>query len=157
MAQHSQASIQVNIWHLPIKHPLTEAQYHMLHRILVPIYSVDISGKRVSSWCRNSGPVTFMQNGHRGNTCYQGCRCHSTPKRTWRHMCFSNTEKFPYPRRNDFYTDWPVLAIVTQEQRCCRQSIWLFPKMLSTSQIKLHIKYRAKINTGMRSNTNMQR
>ena len=30
--------------------------------------------------------------------------------------CFSNTKNFPYPRRNGFSTDRPVLPIVTQKR-----------------------------------------
>ena len=72
-------------------------------------------------------------------------------------MYHSNMENIPYPRRNGFSTNWPVQPIVTQNQRCYIWSIWLLPKWLSTSQISFQIKHRAKINIGMRFNTNLRR
>ena len=94
---------------LPKKSLLTEAQQY---RILVPICSSNVVGKIVSSWHKNSGPVTCLQDRHHGDTSCYGCR-DCTPGRTQRHMYFINTENFPYPRRNGFSTDWPVLPIVT--------------------------------------------
>ena len=41
----------------------------------------------------------------------------AAPQGEPREMCFSNTENFPYPRKNGFSTDWPVLPIVTQKER----------------------------------------
>ena len=60
-------------------------------------------------------------------------------------MCFSNTKNFPYPRRNGFSTDRPMLTIVTQKQRSHMRSIWLYPKWFSTSQISLQIKNRQRL------------
>ena len=37
-------------------------------------------------------------------------------EKTKRHMCFSNTKNFPYPR-NGFSTDRPVLPIVNQKEK----------------------------------------
>ena len=71
---------------------LTKAQNSMLYGIMVPICSSDICGKIVSSWHRNSGPVTCQQDGHQGNTNHQSC---STLDRTQRHVHFSNTLNFP--------------------------------------------------------------
>ena len=62
-------------------------------------------------------------------------------------MCLNSTENLPYTRSNGFSTDRPVLPIVTSEQRCYTQSIWLLSKRLSMSRISLHIKHRAKFNT----------
>ena len=45
-------------------HLLTEAQHSMLYRVLVQLCSGNVGGKIVSSWCRNSGPVTCPQDGH---------------------------------------------------------------------------------------------
>ena len=55
-------------------------------------------------------------------------------------MCFSNTKNFPYPRKNSFSTDRPMLPVVTQIQRSHSRSIWLLPKWFSMSQISLQIK-----------------
>ena len=55
-------------------------------------------------------------------------------------MCFSNTENFPYPRRNGISTDRPVLPIVTPKQRGHMQSIRLLTKRFSMPQIGLQIK-----------------
>ena len=49
-----------------------------------------------------------------------------------------------------------VLHIVTQEQRGVTKSLQLLPKRLRYSISKFKIKYRAKINTGMRYNINMR-
>ena len=65
------------------KQILTEAKYSMLHRILVLICSRGIGRKIASRWCRNSGPVIYLKDGHQGNTSCQGCRCCSTQKSTW--------------------------------------------------------------------------
>ena len=43
-------------------------------------------------------------------------------------MCFSNTENFPYPRRNGFSTDWPVVPIVVQKGRSAQQPSGFFLK-----------------------------
>ena len=72
-------------------------------------------------------------------------------------MCFSNAENFPYPRRNGFSIDRPVLPIVTQKEREHMQSIRLLPKKFSMPQISLEIKNRAKVNTGVRLNVNLRR
>ena len=155
--QHLQDFIKVSVWHLLIKYQLTEAQYRMLHRILVLICSSDIGGKIVSSWCRKYGIVTHIQDGHQGNTSCQGYRCWSIPERSQRHMYMSSTENFPHPRRNGYSTDWLALPIITQEQRYYKWSIWLLPERLSTVQISIQIKYRVKINTGMRINKYLRR
>ena len=131
-AQHMQDSIQVNVWHLPIEHLLTATQHSTLYRILVPFCSSNVAGKIVSSWHRNSGPVTCLLDGHHGNTSCPGC---SPLERT--HMYFSNTENFPYPRKNGFSTHWLVLHIVTQKERGHPQSIRLLPERLSMPQITL--------------------
>ena len=39
------------------------------------------------------------------------------PERTWRHVCFSKTKNFPYPRRNGFSTDRHVMHILTQKSK----------------------------------------
>ena len=41
----------------------------------------------------------------------------ATPQREPRDMCLSNTENFPYPRRNGFSTDMPMLPIVTPQKK----------------------------------------
>ena len=96
----------------------TDDQHNILHRILVLSCRSDIAGKTVFSHCRNSGPVTHLQDEHQGNTSCQGHRCCSTLERTQRDMYLSNAENFPYPSRNGFSTDWPALPIVTQKQNC---------------------------------------
>ena len=73
-----------------------------------------------------------------------------------RYVCFSNTENFPYPRRNGFSTDQSVLPIITPKQRGQMQSIWLLPKRFSMPQISLQIKIRVKINIAMRLNANLR-
>ena len=141
---------------IPIKHLLNETQYSMLHRILVLICSIDIGGKIVSSWCKNSGPVIHLQYSLQGIISCQGCRCCSTLEITQTHISFSNTETFPYPKAG-FNTEWPVLPIVTPKQRCYTPSNQSLPKPLSISQISLQIKDREMINTGTRVNTNLRR
>ena len=56
-------------------------------------------------------------------------------------MGFSNTENFPYPRRNGINTDWPVLPIVTPKQKGHTQPISLLPKMFSMPQISTSNKH----------------
>ena len=114
-AQHSQDSITVNVWHLPREHLLTEAQHSTLYRILLLICSSNVGGKIVSSWHRNSGPVTHLWT--TGKHKVLRLQKLQPPDRTQRHMSFTNTENFPYPGRNSFSTDWPVLPIVTQKGR----------------------------------------
>ena len=80
----------------------------------------------------------------------------AAPQREPGDMCFSNTKNFPYPRRNGFSTDQPVLPIVTQKKRSQMQSIWLHLKWFSTSQISLQMKNRTKINIGVRLNMNLR-
>ena len=46
----------------------------------------DRSWNVVSTWSRNSGPVTCLQDGHQGDTSHQCHRCCST-QRVPRHMC----------------------------------------------------------------------
>ena len=36
----------------------------MLHGVLVPIHSSNVGREIVPSWCRNSGPITCLQDGH---------------------------------------------------------------------------------------------
>ena len=75
-------------------------------------------------------------------------------QRTWRHMCLSNKENFPYPRRDVCSTDWSMLPIITQKTE---MSHTLHPASilrLSTLQISLNID-RAKINNGMRINVKL--
>ena len=104
----------------------------MLHRILVLICSSDAGGKIVSCWCRNNGQVTHLQDGHQENTSSKV----AVPQREPRDMCFKQCRNFPYPRRNDFSTDWPVLSIiVSHKQRCYMQFIQLLPTRHSMSQI----------------------
>ena len=55
----------------------------------------------------------------------------AAPKRTWRHMYFSNTKNFLYPRRNDFSTDRPCAAYCYPKKRSHMWSIWLLPKWFS--------------------------
>ena len=104
-------------------------------RVLVLICSSNVRGNIVSGQCRNSSSVPCLQDGHHGNTSHQGCRSCSPP----RHICFSITKTFPYPRRNGFSTDRLMLPIVTQK-RGHKWSIWLGPKWFSMSQISLQIK-----------------
>ena len=78
------------------------------------------------------------------------------PERTWRHMCFGNTKNFPYPRRNGFSTDRPVLPIVTQKREVTCDPSDFFLNGFSTSQISLQIKNRTKINIGVRLNMNLR-
>ena len=80
------------------------------------------------------------------------------PERTQRHMCFSNIENFPYPGRNVFSTDWPVLPIVIQKQRDHTWSIRLLPERFSMPQISFQIKNNmAKTSIGARLNVNLRR
>ena len=60
--------------------------------------------------------------------------------RAQKHVCFSNTKNLPYPRRNGFNTDRPVLPIVTQKKGSHTWSIRLHPNWFSMSQIRLQIK-----------------
>ena len=102
---------------------------------------------KVSSWNRNYGPVTPLQDRHHRNTSHQSHRCYSTLKGTQRHTSLSNTQNFPYPRRNCFSTYWYVLVFVTQKQKGHPRSIQHLPKRPCMPQICLQIKYRTKINT----------
>ena len=106
----------------------------------------------MSSWGRNLSPVTCLQDGHQETPAATA----AAPQREPGDMCFSNTKNFPYPRRNGFCTDRPVLPIVAQKKESYMQSIWLHPKCFSTSQISLQIKNRAKINIGVRLNMNLR-
>ena len=127
----------------------------MLHRVLVPIHSSNIGREIVPSWCRNSGPDTCLQDGHQGNTRCEAAEA-ATTQRELGDMCLSNTKHFPYPRRNSFSTDRPILPIVTPKKRSHTRSIWLHPKRFSTSQKSLQIKHRAKINIAARLNMNLR-
>ena len=59
----------------------------------------------------------------------------AVPWRELRDLCALATENFPYPRRNGFSTDQPVLPIVTQKERDKIWSIRLLPKRFSMPQI----------------------
>ena len=124
-----------------------------MYRVLVPIYSSNVRRKIVSSWHRNSSPVPCLQDGHQVN--HQVLRLQPL----WTEpgdMCFGNTKNFPYPWRNGFSTDRPMLPIVTQKKKSHMRSIRLPPKWLRTSRISLQIKNRAKINIGVRLNMNLR-
>ena len=73
-------------------------------------------------------------------------------------MCFSNTENFPYPRRNGFSTDQPVLPIVILDKRevTCNPS-GILPEKVQYASNKPSNKKRAKINNGIRINVNLMR
>ena len=98
--------------------------------------------KIVSSWCRNCVPVTCLEHGCQGHTSHQSHRSHST----CRHMCFSNTENFPYPRSNHFGTYKHVLPFVTQKQKRHPQFTQYLPKRLCTMEIIFQIKYWNEIH-----------
>ena len=127
-AEHMQDWLKVNVWHLIGEDLLTKAQHGMLHRVLMPIHSSNVGREIVPSLCRNSGQITCLQDGHQRDTSYQGCRSSNPLERSQRHMCLSNMENFPYPRRNGFSTDRLMLPIVTQKKRSHLRSIWLLPK-----------------------------
>ena len=137
------------VWHLPIKHLLTKAKYSMLHRILVLICS--------SRWQNSVKPVIHLQDGHLGKSSCQGFRCCSTPERTQIHMCFSNIENFSTLEEMVLAQTGLCYLLLPKKQRCHTWSIWPLPKRLRILQISLQIKYRAKIYTGMRINTNLRR
>ena len=122
----------------------------------MPIHSSNVGREIVSSWCRNWGPITCLQDGHQRDTSCQGCRSSNPPERAQRHMYLTNTENFLYSRRNGFSTDRPMLPIVTQKRRSHSRSIWLLPKGFSMSLKSLQIKSRAKINIGVRLNMNLR-
>ena len=68
-----------------------EAQHSMWYRVLVPIHSSNIGIAIVPSWCRNSGPVTHLQDGHQGNT---SCGTEAaTPQREPRDICALATQR----------------------------------------------------------------
>ena len=54
--------------------------------VLVPICSSNVAREIVSSWCRNAGPITCLQDGHQRDTSWQGCRS-SNPQREPRDIC----------------------------------------------------------------------
>ena len=49
--------------------------------------------EKISTWCRNSGPVTYLQEGHQLNTSCQDSRSQSIMGHTWRHAHKLNTQE----------------------------------------------------------------
>ena len=110
----------------------------------------------MSSWHGNSGPLTYLQHGHQGTPAAKVAEA-AAPQRELTDMYLSNTENFPFPRRNDFSTDQPVLPFSPQNREVTCDPSGFFPKMFNTPQINLQMKNRAKIYTGMRLNLNLRR
>ena len=131
-----------------------KGQGSMLDGILVLICSSD-SFEKVSSWSRNCGPITCLQDGHQGNTSCQGYRCHSTSESTQIYVLYQWLN-FSCLRRNCFSTYWHVPPIVTQEQGGHPGTIRLLPKRLSMALTSLQIKYRAELNTEMKCSENLR-
>ena len=64
----------------------------MLYRVLVPICSSNVAGEIVSRWCRNSGPVTCLQDGHQGMPAAKAAEA-ATPQREPRDICALATQR----------------------------------------------------------------
>ena len=95
----------------------------MLHGVLVPIHSSNVGREIVPSWCRNSGPITYLQDGHQRDTAAKAAEA-TTPQREPRDICALATLR-------TFLTQEEM--VLAQTGRCCL----LLPK--KEKSLKIHL------------------
>ena len=121
---------RIMFWHLPTNWLLTEVQYYMLYRFLVPIHSSDVCWKLVSGSGKKiltQLPACRMDT--RENSA-ANVSCVAAPQRVPLDTCTFSMPKTPYPWTH-FSTNLHVLPIGTP-----KQDIW----------VNLQAKDWAKIN-----------
>ena len=64
----------------------------MLYGILVLIHSNNVGREIVPSWCKNSGPVTCLQDGHQETPATKAAEA-AIPKREPRDICALATQR----------------------------------------------------------------
>ena len=84
----------------------------MLYQILVLIHDTNVGDKIVSSCIEILAQSPTCRMDTRETPAAKAVALQREP----RDICVLATESFPYPRRNAFSTDWPVLLLLPRER-----------------------------------------